>query len=209
MHSVLTSRVRYDSTVCCLFMMYLPFCHCGNPLSYKRRARATDTRVQTHSNPTHYQRSGNKGTQTCLPAAHVMGPSAAWYGPASAPTRQDPHEGPSLVRQTTPRPPEGAATLGMLLRSGVSYAGAQPHEVEVTQAMTTKARRAPAGIEEQVSSWVLRRQAQVRGPEESAKGFHSCATRPRPPGQQDGCHHRAHRSVMSRSFASEDHLSSG
>ena len=58
-----------------------------------------------------------------------------------------------------------------------------PHEVEVTQAMTTKARRAPAGAEQQVSSLVLRRQAQVRGPEESPKGFHSRATRPRLPGR--------------------------
>lgn len=48
----------------------------------------------------------------------------------------------TLARRTTARPPEGAATPGLLLRSGVSYASAQLHEVAVTQAMTTNARRA-------------------------------------------------------------------
>ena len=42
-------------------------------------------------------------------------------------------------------------------------------------------------------------QAQVL--EESPKGFHSGATRPRPPGRQDGGHHRAHRSVTARGFS--------
>jgi hypothetical protein len=35
---------------------------------------------------------------------------------------QDPREGPSLVRRTVPRPPEGAAHQGWLLRSGDIYA---------------------------------------------------------------------------------------
>jgi hypothetical protein len=41
MHFVLTARVRYDSTVCYLIMGQRLFCHCGNPLSYKRRSNAT------------------------------------------------------------------------------------------------------------------------------------------------------------------------
>ena len=76
-----------------------------------------------------------------LPAAHGLAPSTAWYDPSTTPARQDPREGPSLARRTTPRPPEGAASPGGLARSGDFYAGAQPHEVAVTQAMTTKGRR--------------------------------------------------------------------
>ena len=41
----------------------------------------------------------------------------------------------------------------------------------------------------------------MRSPEESAKGCHSGATRPRLPGRQDGGHHRAHRSVTTRGFS--------
>ena len=70
-----------------------------------------------------------------------------------------------------------------------------PREDQVTQAMTTKARRAPAGAVQQVSSLVLRRQAQAQSPEESTKGYHLRATRPRPPGRQDGGHHRAHHGI--------------
>ena len=38
-------------------------------------------------------------------------------------------------------------------------------------------------------------------PEESAKGFHSHATRQRPPGQHEGGHHRAHHNITSRGFS--------
>ena len=41
----------------------------------------------------------------------------------------------------------------------------------------------------------------ARSPEESAKGFHSGATRSRPPGRQDGGHRQAHRSVTTRGFS--------
>src|SRR5215216_7304020 len=74
-----------------------------------------------------------------------------------------------------------------------------PREDQVTQAMTTKARRAPASVVQQVSSSVLKRQAQARSPEASTKCFHFHATRPRPPGRQHGGHRRAHRSVPTRS----------
>ena len=83
-----------------------------------------------------------------------------------------------------------------------------PREVKVTQAMTTKSRRALAGIVQHVSSLVLKRQAHARSPEESAKGFHFHGPRPRPLGRQDRGHRRAHHDVTTRSFAGEDHLSS-
>src|SRR5919106_400878 len=67
--------------------------------------------------------------------------------------------------------------------------------------MTTKARRAPAGVEYQFPLWCKGGKPQARSPEESAKGFHSGATRPRPPGRQDGGHQRAHRSVTTRGFS--------
>ena len=71
------------------------------------------------------------------------------------------HQDKTLERQATPRPSEEAATPCGLLRSGDFYAGAQPHEVAVTQAMTIKARRVPAGADEAVSYLVQRRQAQA------------------------------------------------
>ena len=63
-----------------------------------------------------------KGIQPCLPAAHRVAPSMAWYGPASTSTTQDPREGPSLARRMTPRPPRGSASLGWLPRSRDFYA---------------------------------------------------------------------------------------
>ena len=84
-----------------------------------------------------------------------------------------------------------------------------PCEARMTQAMLTKDRWAPAGAVQQVTSLVLKRQAEARSPEESTKGFHFHATRPRPPGWQDGGHCRAHHGVTTRSFAGKDHLSSG
>ena len=63
-----------------------------------------------------------------------------------------------------------------------------------------------AGAEDAVSSLVLRRQAQARSLEGSGNGFHSGATRPRPPGRQDGGHHGAHRGVTTDAFAGEDYF---
>lgn len=80
-------------------------------------------------------------------------------------------------KDKTPRPPEGAASPGGLPRRGDFYADAQTHEVMMTQAMTTKARRVPAGAKKIVSSLMLRRQGQAWVPEEYGKGFHSSATR--------------------------------
>ena len=51
-----------------------------------------------------------------------------------------------------------------------------------------------------VSSLVLRRQAQARGPMASGKGFDNDATRPRPAGRQDGGHYGADDGVTTRVF---------
>ena len=77
------------------------------------------------------RRPGYGGIQSCLPAAHYVAPSTAWYGSASAPTSQDPREGPSLARRTTPRPPRGSASLGWLPRGGDFHARFT-HEAQLT-----------------------------------------------------------------------------
>ena len=143
------------------------------------------------------QHSRNGGTHTCLPAAHGVAPSTARYGPASASTTQDPREADDTKTSL------GAASLGWLLRSGDIYAGV-PREVLMTQAMTTKARRAPGGRQAGaglrrvlVSSLVQRGQAQARA---SSKGNHFGATRPRPVGRQDGGHRGAQVSIIMRVF---------
>ena len=79
------------------------------------------------------------------------GSRGAQLGPSSSTQAQDPREGPSLARRTTQD----------LLRSGLSRSaregrrdqGGVPHEVPVTQAMTTKARRAPAYVEALFPLW--------------------------------------------------------
>ena len=102
----------------------------------------------------------------------------------------------------------GASSLGWLLRSGDIYArGTSRGSRDVSH--DDQGQAGASGRSVPVSSLVLRRQAQARGPEESSKGFHIGATRPRPAGRQDEGHRRAHRSVTARGFAGEDHLLSG
>jgi hypothetical protein len=80
----------------------------------------------------------------------------------------------------------------------------------MTHTTTTTARRAPAGAGRQFPLWCKGGGKDRRwNPEEAAKGFPLHATRPRPPGLQDGGHHRAHHDARIRLFAGEDHLSSG
>ena len=47
------------------------------------------------------RRSGNGGTQTCLPAACGVAQGVAQYGPSLLTQAQDPREGPSLAGRTT------------------------------------------------------------------------------------------------------------
>ena len=150
------------------------------------------------------RRSGNGGTQTCLPAAHGVAPSTAWYGPTLSTTTQDPREGPGLARRMTPRPPQGAASLGWLLRSrdiNASCTSRGSHDVSHDDQGQEGAR----GRCVPISTLVLKGQARARSPEASDKGFHIGATRPRRVGWQDGGHHGAHASP-SEPLAGEDHL---
>ena len=47
------------------------------------------------------QRSGNRGPQTCLPAACGVARGGAQHGPSSSTQTEDPREGPSLAGRTT------------------------------------------------------------------------------------------------------------
>ena len=89
------------------------------------------------------QRSGNGGPQTCLPAAHGM------TKPAVRTSHLHQHKPKTLARGQASRggrheASSGTASSGWLTRRRRDQGGV-PHEVPVTQAMTTKgARRAPA-----------------------------------------------------------------
>ena len=102
----------------------------------------------------------------------------------------------------------GAASPGWLPRSGDIYARCTSrgsHDVSHDD----QGQAGASGRSVPVSSLVLRRQAQARGPEESTKGFRTGATRPRPPGRQDGGHRGAHGSVTTRAFGRRRLLLSG
>ena len=98
------------------------------------------------------RRSGNGGTQTCLPAACGVARGVAQYGPSSSTHAQDPREGPSLAGWTTgslpqEQPRQAGSRGGGEIKAGV------PREVLMMQAMTIKTRWAPACT---VSSFPLR-----------------------------------------------------
>ena len=99
----------------------------------------------------------------------------------------------------------GAASLGWLPRSGDIYArGTSRGSRDVSHDDQGQAGASERSVP--VSSLVLRRQAQERGPEESSKGFHIGGTRPRPLGRQGGIHHGAHNSVTTGAFAGEGYF---
>ena len=60
-----------------------------------------DTRKTQKKNCSDCRRSGNRGPQTCLPAACGMAQAEAHCSPASSTPAQDPREGPSLAGRTT------------------------------------------------------------------------------------------------------------
>ena len=79
----------------------------------------------------------------------------------------------------------GVASLGWLPWSRDIYARGNSrgsHDVS----RDDQGQASASGRSVPVSSLVLRRQAQAQSPEESTKGFHPGATRPRPPGRHDG-----------------------
>ena len=88
------------------------------------------------------RRSGNGGPQTCLPAAYGV----AQRRPSTAHLHR--HKLKTLARGQASRggrqgASSGTASSGWLARRRRDQGGV-PHEVPVTQAMTTEARRAPA-----------------------------------------------------------------
>ena len=97
-----------------------------------------------------------------------MAQAVAQYGLSTSTQAQDPREGPSLAGQTT----QG------LLRSGLTRQareGAEisrqgvPREVPMMQAMTTKARRAPASAMSSFPLWCLKGKRRRGVPRHQAK----------------------------------------
>ena len=142
------------------------------------------------------RRSGNGGTQTCLPAARGMAQGVAQYDPSSSAHAQDPREGPSLA---------GRMTGGFLGHSLVRLAR---EEAERSRRGTSRGahdaihddqgRQAGASPRSViVSSLVQREQAQARA---SSKGIHFGATRPRPTQRPEGSHSGAQAGVTTRAF---------
>ena len=83
--------------------------------------------------------------------------------------------------------------------------GRVPHEVLMTQAMTSKTSGRQAGaslLSVLVSSLVQRGKAQAWSTEASGKGCHFSATRPRPAEWQDGGHRGAQDDVIASAFGS-------
>ena len=138
-----------------------------------------------------------------------------WRGSINVPVRPSfssnnsrPSRGAKPREENDTKTSLGAPSLGWLPRSGDIYSrGTSRGSRDVSHDDQNQA--GASGRSVPVSSLVLRQQAQARGPKASAKGFHIGATRPRPPGRQDGVHRRAQHGVMTRSFACADHLSSG
>ena len=155
------------------------------------------SQVQARLGPEGYcRRSGNGGTQTCLPAACGVAQGAAQHGPSSSTRAQDPREGPTLAGQTT----------GSFLRHNLIRLARE--EAERSRLGTSRGghdashddqSQAGAGLRRVlVSSLVQREQVQARV---SSKGNHLGATRPRPAEQRDGGHRGAQAGITVRVFS--------
>ena len=123
---------------------------------------------------------------------------AAWLkgGPSTSHLHQ--HRLKTLARGQASRggrrgASSGTASSGWLTRRRRDQGGI-PHEVPVTQAMTTEG-ASPRSV--LLSSLVQREQAQARA---SSKGVHFGATRPRPAQQLEGSHCGAQAGVIIRAF---------
>ena len=139
---------------------------------------------------------GNRGTQTCLPAACGVAQGVAQHGPSSSARSQDPREGQSLA---------GWITRSFLRHGLIRLAH---EEVERPRRGTSRGAR-DASHDDQgrqagasprsvlLSSLVQREQAQARA---SSKGTRFGATRPRPVQRQGGSHCGAQDSVTTRAF---------
>ena len=144
------------------------------------------------------RRSGNGGTQTCLPAACSVAQVGAQRGPSSSAQAQDPREGPSLVRGGGQEASSGAASSGRLARrrrdqGRGTLRGA--HDASHDD-------RGQAGADLRsvlVSPLVQRGQAQAKA---ACKGYRFSATRPRPAERQDGGHRGAQDGITVKVFGS-------
>ena len=125
----------------------------GPATLHTRPFASLPSQVRAHLGPGGYcRRSGNGGPQTCLPAACDVAQGAAQHGPSTSTHAQDPREGPSLAGRTT----GGFLRHGLirLAHEEAERSSGVPHEVPMTQAMTTKgARRAPACAESLFPLW--------------------------------------------------------
>ena len=113
---------------------------------------------------------------------------------SSRPSRGAKPRGADDTELPQARPHQAGSRGGGEIKAGV------PHEVPVTQAMTTEARRRQAGVGLRsvlVSPLVQREQAQAKA---SGKGYHFGATRPRPAERQDGGNRGATDGVIVRVF---------
>ena len=147
------------------------------------------------------RRSGNGGTQTCLPAACGVAQGVAQYDPSSSTQAQDPREGPSLTGRTT----------GSFLRHGLVRLAHE--EAERSRRGTSRGarnashddqgaggRQADAGLCRVLVSPLVQRGK--HRPKASDKGYRFGATRPRLVERQDGGHRGAQDNVIVRAFGS-------
>ena len=114
---------------------------------------------------------------------HSVAQPTARDGPASSIDNSRPSRGAKPREADDIKSSLGTASLGWLPRSGNITARCTSrgsHDVSHDD----QGQAGASGRSVPVSSLVLRRQAQTRSPEESSKGFHSGATRPRPPGRR-------------------------
>ena len=155
------------------------------------------SQVQARLGPGGYcRRSGNGGTQTCLPAACGVAQGVAQYGPSSSTQAQDPREGPSLA---------GRMTWSFLKHNLIRLA----HEEAESSRRGTSQGAHDASHDDQgrqsgasprsvlLSSLVQKEQARARA---SSKGIHFGATRPRPAQRHEGSHCGAQAGVTTRAF---------
>ena len=92
----------------------------------------------------------------------------ARYGPARPHSRQGPRESPTLVRRTTPRLPKGGGLSRPPPERRRSLCNPRPREVKDD---ASRARRAPAHVEETISPLVQRRQGNTQVPKASHQRF--------------------------------------
>src|SRR3954470_12827816 len=148
------------------------------------------------------RRSGNRGPQTCLPAACGVAQTGAQRGPSSStqgsrPSRgAEPREADDMALPRA-RPPQAGSRGGGEIKAGTSRgAHDASHDDQGCQA--------GANLRSvSLSSLVQRGQAQARG---SSKGTHFGATRPRPVQRWEGGNHGAQDGVTTGPLAGEDQL---